>query len=145
MTVFKGFWLKYFLDLANVIEDCQSLIQELDTGPTTWQKIIENLEENWENIRETIFTSTVCYFAPPSSPILCCRCAVNEAVLRCRECGVLQYLCVQCDNETHSSQPCMTVKCGWMDIFSISLLHNQCHTINTAYVARPPPPTLLFF
>ena len=80
-------------------------MQELDTGPTTWQKRIEHLEENWENIRETIFTSTVCSFAPPSSPILCCRCTINEAVLRYRECGVLQYLCAQCDDETHSSQP----------------------------------------
>jgi hypothetical protein len=56
-------------------------------------------------MRETIFTSALSSLTPPSSPVLCCRCAVNEAMLRCRQCGVLQYLCAQCDDETHQSEP----------------------------------------
>ena len=101
----KSFSLNYFPDIASVIEDCQSVVEELDPGPTEWQKRVEHLEENWETIRETIFTSALSSLTPPSSPVLCCRCAVNEAVLRCRQCGVLQYLCAQCDDETHCSQP----------------------------------------
>ena len=101
----KSFSIKSFPDLASVIEDCQSVVEELDTGPTKWQKRVENLEENWETIRKTIFTSVLSSLAPPSSPVLCCRCAANEAVLRCRQCGVLQYLCAQCDDDTHCSQP----------------------------------------
>ena len=79
----------------------KSVVEELDPGPTEWQKRVEHIEENWE----TIFTSASSSLTPPS-PVLCCRCAVNEAVLRCRQCGVLQYLCAQCDDdESHCSQP----------------------------------------
>ena len=64
-----------------------------------------NLERNWESAREAIFHSVVCSFAPPSSPMLCCKCNRNEAMLRCRQCGIIQYLCVACDEEVHQCQP----------------------------------------
>ena len=50
-------YLGFFPDLASAIEDCQSVVEEHDTGPTKWQKRMENHAVNWETIRETIFTS----------------------------------------------------------------------------------------
>ncbi|XP_046861961.1 uncharacterized protein LOC124455341 [Xenia sp. Carnegie-2017] len=34
----------------------------------------------------------------------CCRCNENEAVLRCRQCGVLRYICQECD-DVHKNNP----------------------------------------
>ena len=88
-----------------IIEKCEAVIGEMDTGATAWQKRMANLEGNWESAREAIFHSVVCSFAPPSSPMLCCKCNRNEAMLRCRQCGIIQYLCVACDEEVHQCQP----------------------------------------
>lgn len=74
-------------------------------GPTVWEKRIASLDENWESAREAIFHSVICSFSPPLSFITCCKCNDNEAMLRCRQCGIIQYLCVSCDNEVHQCQP----------------------------------------
>ena len=50
-----------------IIEKCEAVIGEMDTGATAWQEGMANLEGNWESAREAIFHSVVCYFAPPSS------------------------------------------------------------------------------
>lgn len=77
----------------------------MDTGPSAWQKRMENREENWESMREKIFNVTVSSFAPPLSAMKCCRCNENEAVLRCRQCGVLRYICRECDDDVHENNP----------------------------------------
>ena len=56
-------------------------------------------------MREKIFNVTVSSFAPPLSAMKCCRCNENEAVLRCRQCGVLRYICRECDDDVHENNP----------------------------------------
>ncbi|XP_046863236.1 uncharacterized protein LOC124456981 [Xenia sp. Carnegie-2017] len=92
-------------DLEAILESCQLVIGEVDTGPSAWQKRMENREENWESMREKIFNVTVSSFAPPLSAMKCSRCNENEAVLRCRQCGVLRYICRECDDDVHENNP----------------------------------------
>ncbi|CAB3988511.1 Hypothetical predicted protein [Paramuricea clavata] len=92
-------------DLEAIIEECQDVVGQTENSPSAWQKRMTNLDENWQNVRETIFESAVCSFAPPSSSIPCCKCGTSEAMLRCCECGINRFLCVNCDDEVHLSLP----------------------------------------
>ena len=121
MIMRTGFWnrtlnikcINYLIDLAVIIEKCEAVIGEMDTGATAWQKRMANLEGNWESAREAIFHSVVCSFAPPSSPMLCCKCNRNEAMLRCRKCGIIQYLCVAVMKKCTSVSLFMTGNGEW--------------------------------
>ncbi|XP_028409280.1 uncharacterized protein LOC114531881 isoform X1 [Dendronephthya gigantea] len=93
-------------DLDAIIEQCEEAVGEMNDNTTVWQKRINNLEENWENARGAIFHSVLCSFAPPTSSLHCSKIdCPNDAQLRCKQCGVFQYLCVNCDEEVHQCQP----------------------------------------
>ena len=105
LLIFLSLYYFLVLDLEAIIKECQQVVGEINNGPSAWQKRMANLNENWESVREAIFENVVCSFAPPSSPLPCCKCSTNEAVLRCWECGVDRFLCASCDEEVHQCQP----------------------------------------
>lgn len=75
---------------------------ESDPGPVcnTYQRRKERAQQQWDNIRDTLFDVGSSTEIPCTN--VCCRCGDDlEGPIRCRECGINAVYCSECETIAH--------------------------------------------
>eukprot|EP00794_Sanderia_malayensis_P013636 gene13636-15062_t len=70
---------------------------------TAWERRKINLEGNWANARNDLFRALLLRNSIPEKHAVCCKCNLNEAVIKCQECR--KFLCSECDGVLHNECP----------------------------------------
>eukprot|EP00794_Sanderia_malayensis_P019711 gene19711-21657_t len=70
---------------------------------TAWERRKVNLEGNWANARNDLFHALLLRNSIPEKHAVCCKCNLNEAVIKCQECR--KFLCSECDGILHNKCP----------------------------------------
>eukprot|EP00794_Sanderia_malayensis_P016313 gene16313-17957_t len=70
---------------------------------TAWERRKINLEGNWANARKDLFHALLLRNSIPEKHAVCCKCNLNEAVIKCQECR--KFLCSECDGILHNQCP----------------------------------------
>lgn len=95
--------------MKDLLSEAQEIIvewQERDPPKKQrWAERQTSLNESWEEYRSMIFDAFLQATFPVSENVMCQRCMLENAVVRCNKCSCTQQLCYKCDQAIHESLP----------------------------------------
>ena len=99
VIVLFSFFTHTDLSLEEVLAKCQAVLDTVQSmDDITWERRMENLNENWEASRSSIFEAILLSQSP--SVELCYICHKAPCLLRCDECSGKR-MCPKCDAKIH--------------------------------------------
>ena len=70
-----------------------------------WAERQTSLNKSWEEYRSMIFDALLQVTFPVTENVMCQRCMLEAAVVKCYKCSCTQQLCYKCDQAIHQSLP----------------------------------------
>ena len=99
-----NYFLLLLLDLDQLLDECSSYTKKPTPLAKDWSSRMEDLGKSWAKKRPEILEALLeMESLSPSS--LCLQCKVDQACIRCYQCGLKEVICSRCDEKVHSRNP----------------------------------------